>query len=63
MKELNANLNRYYADIANSYGPMAKDLLAMIQYNQARALQNKKIGLFDKALDSNTLSQLNNLLA
>jgi hypothetical protein len=26
-------------------------------------LQNKKIGLFDKALDSNVLSQLNDLLA
>ena len=60
---VNNSINRYYADIANSYSPMAKDLLAMIQYNQARALQNKKIGLFDKALDSNTLSQLNNLLA
>ena len=56
-------VNKYYADIANSYGPMTKDLLAMIQYNQARALQNKKIDLFDKAFDSNVLSQLNNLLA
>jgi hypothetical protein len=44
-------------------GSIGRDMLAMLQYNQARALQNKKIGLFDKALDSNVLSQLNDLLA
>lgn len=42
-------------------GAMANDLLSMFQYNQARALQNKKIDLFDKALNPNVLKKLNNL--
>lgn len=47
--------------IYDQLGSIGKDVLAMLQYNQARALQNKKIKLFDKALDPNVLNQLNNL--
>ena len=32
-------------------GAIGSDLLSMFQYNQARALQNKKIDLFDKAMN------------
>lgn len=47
--------------IYDQLGSIGKDVLAMLQYNQARALQNKKIKLFDKVLDPNVLNQLNNL--
>ena len=40
----------------DQFGAIGSDLLSMFQYNQARALQNKKIDLFDKAMDLGFLS-------